>query len=383
MSDKKNNEPKIQKITVQSFDPKSTTKTTATPIAMPTTHNKNDYDPKGIAVERVEIANMPSILDTHKQTQIAPKKPFQWQFLHPKNWGLWLVVVIMFPLIFLPLRVQFWLGRQLGKLSYSLMSSRVKTTLTNLRLAFPDKSEDERTLMAKQVFVNQGIGIFESLCAWYRPEVFKKCFSISGLHHLTTAQKNGKAVLLLGLHATTLDLGGRIATQFFPANCVYRPQNNPMLEWLIYNSRVRIFDEQIASRDMKKLATHIKLGKVIWYSADQDYGLSHGVMAPFFGVNAATITAPRRIARLGDKKNPPAVILMTLVRETPDHIRKGKHPHYHLTLSPALENYPSDDEIFDATLLNQLLEQNIRKSPTQWMWFHRRFKTQQDNTNYY
>lgn len=190
-------------------------------------------------------------------------------------------------------------------------------------------------------------------------------------------------MILLGLHATTLDLGGRIATQFFALDCVYRPQNNPLLEWLIHNSRANIFDTQIPSRDMKLLATRIKAGKVIWYSADQDYGLSHGIMAPFFGVPTATITAPRRIAKLGDKQNPPAVIMMTLVRETPDFIPKGKRPHYHLTLSPVLTDYPTNDELADASHINQLIEQGINKNPTQWMWFHRRFKTQADGTNYY
>ena len=93
---------------------------------------------------------------------------------------------------------------------------------------------------------------FESLCAWFRPNVFKRTFSISGLQHLIDAQKQNKAVILLGGHRTTLDLGGRLCTQFFAADCVYRPQNNPLLEWFIYNARRRIFDEQISNRDMKK-----------------------------------------------------------------------------------------------------------------------------------
>lgn len=326
---------------------------------------------------------MPSLTDNHKQTHIAPKAAWQWQFLLPKYWGIWLALLLVFPLIYLPLRVQFWLGKQIGKLAYRLAKSRVQDTLTNLSLAFTDKSADERELIARQVFVNQGIGIFESLCAWYRPNVFKRTFSISGLQHLVQARQAGKAVILLGGHFTTLDLGGRLCTQFFPADCVYRPQNNPLFEWLIYNSRRRIFDEQISSRDMKKLVSRIKTGKVIWYSPDQDFGLEHGIMAKFFGVDAATITVPRRLARLGDKNNPPAVIVFDLIRKTPDNIPKGKIPHYHISLSPALENYPSADELFDAQRVNDLLETNIKKDITQWMWFHRRFKSQANGAKFY
>lgn len=326
---------------------------------------------------------MPRLTDNHKQQNIADAKPFEWQFLLPKYWGFWLGMLLILPLIYLPLRVQFWIGKQLGRLIFAIARRRVDDTLTNLRLAFPNKPDQERHTLAKQVFINQGIGIFESLCAWFRPNQFVRTFSISGLQHLVRAQNDGKAVILLGGHYTTLDLGGRLCTQFFAADCVYRVQNNPLFEWFIYNARRRIFDEQISSRDMKKLIGRIKAGKVIWYSPDQDFGLESGVMAHFFGVPAATITAQRRLARMGDKTNPPAVIMMDMIRQTPDFIGKNRRPHYHISLSAPLQNYPSDDEIFDAERVNRLIEANIQKDPAQWMWFHRRFKNQADGTNFY
>lgn len=75
--------------------------------------------------------------------------------------------------------------------------------------------------------------------------------------------------------------------------------------------------------------------------------------------------------------------MMDMLRQTPDYIAKGHRPHYHISLSAALKNYPSDDETADAERINRLIEQNIQKDLTQWMWFHRRFKTQADDTNYY
>lgn len=340
------------------------------------THGDNVNAPK------IDMAKMPNLTDTHKQTSMADKAPFEWQFLKPQYWGIWLLMLIFLPLLYLPLRIQFMIGRKIGELAYHFIPRRVNDTLTNLTLAFPDKSDDEKILIAKQVFVNQGIGIFETLNAWFRPNVFKRTFSISGLQHLITAQKENKAVILLGGHFTTLDLGGRLCTQFFPADCMYRKQNNPLLEWFIYNGRRHIFDEQINSRDMKKLISRIKEGKVIWYSPDQDFGLEHGVMATFFGVPSATITAQRRFASM-NKKNPPVFIVFDMIRKTPDNIPKGKIPHYHISLSPVLQNYPSNDEIADAQRINDLMEQSIKKDITQWMWFHRRFKTQADGTDFY
>lgn len=317
---------------------------------------------------------MPRISENHKQTRQAEKLPFQAKFLLPQYWGIWLGIALIMPLIYLPLRWQFWLGRMLGIMVYHVSGSRRHVTLTNLALAFPEKPASEHELMAKQTFVNQGIGIFETLCAWFRPDIFTRTVSISGLQHLVTAQNEGRAVLLLGAHYTMLDLGGRLCTQFFPADCVYRPQNNELLEWFIYNGRTHIFGEQIDHRDMRKLVSCIKDGHVIWYSPDQDFGIKQGVMAKFFGIPAATITAPRRLAKLGNKARPPAVMALHTYRQTPDRLPRGKRPHYHITITPALDNYPTDDETADAQRVNDLLEGLIRIDPTQWMWFHKRFK---------
>jgi len=316
----------------------------------------------------------PTITQTHKRTAQADKKPFQWQFLSPKYWGIWLLFCMILPMIYLPLRYQFWLGRNLGILLYKIAGSRRRDTLINLKLAFPEKPAVERELMAKQVFVNQGIGVFETLCAWFRPNVFTRTVSISGLQHLINAQNENRPVILVGAHYTMLDLGGLFCAQFFALDCMYRTQNNPLLDWFIYNGRTNIFGKQISSRDMRSLVNSIKSGHVIWYSPDQDYGLKQGVMAPFFGVPAATITALRRMARLGDKAHPPAIMALHTYRQTPDNLPSGKRPHYHLTITPAVEDYPSNDEVADATRINELLEGLIRIDPTQWMWFHRRFK---------
>ena len=351
----------------EQFDPSKSDSKTSMPAPNATAHGKPAQSP---AIPD----SMPTITQNHKRIGEADKKPFEWQFLLPKYWAIWLLMTIIMPLVYLPLRWQFWLGRKLGILIYTVSGTRRRDTLINLKLAFPEKPEVERELMAKQVFVNQGIGLFETLCAWFRPNVFTRTVSISGLQHLVNAQNEGRAVILLGAHYTMLDLGGMLCTQFFPMDGMYRPQNNALLDWFIYNGRTTILSKQISNRNMRSLVDSLKEGRVIWYSPDQDYGLKQGVMAPFFGVPAATLTATRRLATLGNKALPPAVMALHTYRQTPDNLPSGKRPHYHLTITPKLDNYPSNDEVADATRVNEVLEGLIRIDPTQWMWFHRRFK---------
>jgi len=48
---------------------------------------------------------------------------------------------------------------------------------------------------------------------------------------------------------------------------------------------------------------------------------------------------------------------------------------YVIRLSPALENFPSDNDLEDATKINQAIEHQVKQTPEQYLWAHRRFKT--------
>lgn len=323
------------------------------------------------------------------QTPIA----FSWHFLKPNYWLIWLLAILLLPIVYLPLRVQLFFGKYLGLLCFHLLKSRRHTTLVNIKLCALTHDTDKKNLksdnnskpnnlksdnnqqFAKQVFINAGQGIFESFSAWFRPNLFKDKVTINGLEHLLKAQQSGQAVLLLGAHYTLLDLGGLLCSWFFKADIVYRPQDNDLLQRFVFNARRRIFGTQIGFKNTRGIINSLKKRHVLWYTPDQDFGLRHGVLAPFFGVQAATITVPRRLAKIGNT----SVMAVHFYRQKD----ANNQPNYHITITPALQNYPSDDEVADATRINQLLEGLIRKDVSQYMWFHRRFKNQPDGRNYY
>lgn len=290
---------------------------------------------------------------------------FSARFLMPQYWGVWLGLALLIPLAFLPWSIQRAIGRGIGLLFYHLAQRRRKDTQINLRLCFTELDDAAREQMCREVFINAGIGILESLTAWYRPAFFSRKVTISGLHHLVEAQQQGRSILLLGAHYSQLDLGGLLGSLFFEVSTVYRPQNNPLLEWLICRLRSPIYVHQIDHNDLRKLARALRNKGVVWYTPDQDFGLKQGVMAPFFGVPAATLTAQRRLVKIDQS----AVMAIHFYRQD------DRRPHYHITITPELTGYPSTDEVADATRVNQLLESLIRIAPTQYMWFHRRFKT--------
>ena len=291
---------------------------------------------------------------------------FQWSFLLPQYWGIWIGIVFLMILAILPWAIQYRLGQFLGSVAFNNLKSRRKTTIRNLEVCFPEWTAEEVEANARQVFIDQMIGIFETLNAWYSPQWFKNRVKIEGLEHIKNAQANGQGILLLGTHSTLLDAGGYLCAQFFEPDVVYRPQNNPLLDMLIVRCRATIYANQIDHDDMRGLIRNLKNGHAIWYSPDQDFGLKQGVMAPFFGTPAATVTAHRRLLKISK-----AVAIPLYFYRDGDIA----NPSYHVLIEPALDQFPSADEVEDAIRVNQIIENQLRIAPTQYMWFHRRFKT--------
>lgn len=289
----------------------------------------------------------------------------QWQWLHPRYWLSWLACALIFILAWLPWPVQRRLGAGLGWLAYHLVKQRAEDTRVNLRLCFPDLDDDEQEAMVRDIFRQGGIGIFETANAWFVPmSWYRNRIQVSGVEHVIEASRQGRGVIILGAHYSGLDLNGAVASLYFPLQVIYRPQNNPVLDWLIRVRRRRTYTGQIDHADMRSLFKALKSGETVWTSVDQDFGLKQGVMAPFFGYPAATLTATSRMARI----NQSPVVFVHFFRNPDERT-------YSLLFTAPMEDYPCGDDVVDATRVNRELEMLIQRAPTQYMWFHRRFKT--------
>ncbi len=98
---------------------------------------------------------------------------------------------------------------------------------------------------------------------------------------------------------------------------------------------------------------------------DMDFGVKDGAFVPFFGVPAATLLAPARMARSLGMVVQPVLALM---------LPGGQG--YRVSFLPPLENFPGDMSDEAATLrLNAWIEAQVRQHPAQYLWVHKRFKT--------
>ena len=132
------------------------------------------------------------------------------------------------------------------------------------------------------------------------------------------------------------------------------------------NSRERSISTLLENRDMRKIIATLKEGKAIWYAPDQDFGRDASVFAPFMGVQTATIIATARLAKLSGA---------AVVPFYSERLEKGQ---YLIRFGKMFDNFPSGDDVADATKINQAIEEQVKRTPEQYLWLHRRFKTRPD-----
>jgi len=290
---------------------------------------------------------------------------FDSSFYGPRYWMTWFSFGFLYLFGQLPLNVASGLGDWIGRLLYYIAPSRRRIAKINIALCFPELSAEEQTKLVKRTLRATGRNLTEaSVSLWGSDRDFRKPgHSVTGLEHIEAARAKGQGVLLVGAHFTTIDSSARVLTQKIPFDVLYRKNKNLLLDYKITEARETFAGSAIVRSDTRQLIRNLREGRVVWYAPDQDYGAHHSVFAPFFGVNAATITGTAKIAQLGKA----AVVPLAHFRD--------ENGHYHIIIKPALENYPSGDDVADAARINRIIEDAVREHPEQYLWVHRRFKT--------
>lgn len=292
----------------------------------------------------------------------APR--FHPALLHPRHWPTWFGVGFMWVLSWLPIAVQQPLGAVLGWLAGRLLRRRRQVVLINLGIAFPDRTERQRQRLADEHFRALGMGIFETALAWFAPDwrLRRRC-EVVGLEHLDAATADGSGVLLLTGHFTTLEIGARVlCLANRPFHAMYRPYNNAVMDHLMHHWREgRSGLPALPRDDLRRLVKSLRAGHAIWYAPDQTLDKRMSVYARFFGMPVRTITATARLAQMGRSK---------VVPYFPQRIG-GR---YRIEFLPALEDFPSGDDVADAEQVNRVIERGVMLAPAQYFWVHKRYK---------
>jgi KDO2-lipid IV(A) lauroyltransferase len=299
--------------------------------------------------------------------RLMDRPRFRAYFLHPRFWPLWLGLGLLWLVVQLPYGLQLKLGRALGWLMYRTASTRRQIAARNLELCFPGKSAAEREHLLKANFASTGIAFFEMAMSWWWPRArLAQLAQVEGLEHLQQAQAEGQGVILMAVHFTTLEIGAALLGQLHTIDGMYREHDNPLFDYIQRRGRERhnLDATAIEREDIRAMLKVLRAGRAIWYAPDQDYGRKQSIFVPLFGIQAATVTATTKFARLGKAR---------VVPFTQQRLADGSG--YRLVIHPPLEGFPGESEEADCLRINQWIEQVVSACPEQYLWAHRRFKT--------
>ncbi len=278
------------------------------------------------------------------------------------------VLALVWLIHWLPLGLIDALGRALGALLWRVGGSRRRTALRNLALCFPERPEAERQALAREHFRWLGRSILERGLLWWRPGAWiRDHIQVEG--DVGFAERHEGAVMWLVPHFLALDVAGA-ASQLCQKRWVasiYQTQSNPVFDRVMRAGRLRYGNGEVFARRGEgalPLVRAIKRGAVFFNLPDMDFGLKDAAFVPFFGVPAATLLAPARMARS---------LKMTVQPVVAEMLPGGAG--WKVRFLEPWTDFPGDDELAATRRVNAWIEDEIRRNPAQYLWVHRRFKT--------
>lgn len=299
-------------------------------------------------------------------TLTAYHAPFHWRLLHPRYVSTWLGLGALWLLHRLPRRV---VRACVPSLAWGLErwgKKRRRRAVVNLAWCFPDLTETEREDLLREHYRITAQVLLDYGLLWFglSPKHLQR-IELQGLEHYQGWQAQGRAVIFLSPHALALDHGGQRGSVCIPGVSFAKPMRNAVIEWLNTRARTR-HGGIMLTRDqgLRPALRAIRAGRAFYFLPDEDIGAQSVVFADFFGVPKATLTSTARLARMAK-----AVVLPTFTYYDPETDR------YCVRIWPALENFPSGDEVQDARCINAAIEEAIRLAPAQYYWSMRLFRT--------
>lgn len=257
----------------------------------------------------------------------------------------------------LPLDIASAFGGSITRSIGPLLSVN-KVAYRNIKLCYPEKIDHEINKMIKDMWDNLGriageaphlINLSKSE---YRNRVKIKRAGI---------KKFEKKCLFISGHIGNFELAAKIGIEEdLGLNLVYRPANNPYVDYLIRFLRARKGIELMpkGKKGLVQMLQKVDEGKCVGMLIDQK--MNDGIDATFFGHTAKTTSLP---AKLAIKYNLP--IYIGCMRRTKGAHFEVEFKELRIKKSDTVESLTQD--------MNNILEAWVKQSPEQWFWLHKRF----------
>ncbi len=270
-----------------------------------------------------------------------------------------------------PRRFARAIGATFGTLAYGLFGRLRRVGLTNLALAFPEKTSADRSRILRGSFRNLGLHLAEfSQMRRYTPERARTLIEYDGLDNYLKARDRGRGVLVLTGHLGAWELSSFFHSLMgFPMGLLIRRLDNPAVDALVNGVRCLHGNRVIHKDDFARgLISEMRAGQTVGILMDTNMTPPQGVFVPFFGVPACTASGMARVASKTGAAVLPGFLLWERARRR-YLLRFGEE-------IPIVDTGdPERDALTNTARFTEVLEHSIRLYPEQWLWMHRRWKT--------
>jgi KDO2-lipid IV(A) lauroyltransferase len=264
-----------------------------------------------------------------------------------------------------PIRAIYFLASFLAQVYYILAFRDRRFVKANLRVIFPEKSNQQLRKISRMVFRNFAKYLvdffrFEKLNLQY----IDKNIKLENLHYFDDALAKGKGVVILTAHLGNWELGGVVIAQLgYPFWAVALPHKNKKVN--------AFFDAQRNIKGVKVIAmgkairsciTEIRNNHMVALVGDRDFS-EKGILIDFFD-------KPTHFP-----EGPAALSLMTGASIVPGFMLRNPDDSFTLRIEKPIEFTPTGDKIKDLAdligIYKNIIQDYIRKYPEQWYVFRK------------
>ena len=278
----------------------------------------------------------------------------------------YLLYGFLYLLSLLPLRLLYLIGDAVYGLLYYILKYRRDVVMTNLTIAFPEKTEAEKTTIAK-AFYHNFTDTFIEVVKMLSMSAAGSMRRVTGDYTaIEEAMKSGKNIQLHAMHNFNWELVQWTVVRSVDISFlgVYMPISNKALNTFFYNLRKKYGTILIPATKFKTSFEEFATKHyALMLAADQNPGNLNSVYwLSFFNKPTAFVAGPEKGARLKDT----AVVFVNFY--------KTKRGHYHFTCELATTEPNSLPEGELTQMFVRYVENCIRKNPANYLWSHRRWK---------
>ncbi len=265
-----------------------------------------------------------------------------------------------------------WVGRLgdgIGWLLYRLNGREVHNARVNLALCFPDCDERVRDRLVRQNLIETGRSLAQMVRIWTgRPRDWGDIVDENGfLAFGSELIGRGRGLIFTMPHLGNWELMAYLATRIAPATALYRPPRLKVMDELMRRGRQRSGITAVPTdrQGLKALHATLQRGEIVGILPDQvpKFGGASGVVAPFFGHPALTMTLINRLVR----RHGSAVLFCGAVYDR----KLGRYRVHYFEGEPMIGDASPESA---AAALNRGVERLAREFPKHYQWTYRRFQ---------